>query len=159
MRPCVLGGLAFLLTLMPGAAGAQPIVVEGQVLDAEEAPVPYANVQVKGTTDGTATDGKGRFRFTTRRTGPVVLRASAVGYAPAERSIRLEPGDTTTVQFTLPSRSVQLDEAVVTGETYSTGPTSTATLNSTEAVTTPGAAGDLFRALQSFPGVAAPGDG
>jgi len=147
------------LMLVPAAAPAQPAVVDGQVGDAQGAPVPYANVRIEGTTDGAATDDTGRFRFTTQRTGPVVLRASAVGYDPAKRSIHLEPGDTTTVQFTLPSESVQLDEAVVTGETYSTGPASTATLSSTEAVTTPGAAGDLFRALQSFPGVASPGDG
>jgi hypothetical protein len=159
MRLRFIGGLILVLMLVPAAAPAQPAVVDGQVGDAQGAPVPYANVRIEGTTDGAATDDTGRFRFTTQRTGPVVLRASAVGYDPAKRSIHLEPGDTTTVQFTLPSESVQLDEAVVTGETYSTGPASTATLSSTEAVTTPGAAGDLFRALQSFPGVASPGDG
>ncbi|PSQ84443.1 MAG: hypothetical protein BRD30_11735, partial [Bacteroidetes bacterium QH_2_63_10] len=159
MRLRFAGGLALLLVLVPSTVPAQPAVVDGQVRDARGAPVPYANVRLAGTTDGAATDETGRFRFTTQRTGPVVLRASAVGYEPTERSIRLGAGDTTTVQVTLPATSVQLDEAVVTGETYSTGSASKATLGSTEAVTTPGAQGDLFRALQSFPGVASPGDG
>ncbi len=148
-----------MLALIPSVAPAQPAVVEGQVRDARGAPVPYANVQLDGAAVGTAAGGDGRFRLETTRTGSVVLRASAVGYPPVERSLRLRAGDTSTVRFTLRAESIELGEAVVTGETFSTGSPSEATLGSTEAVTTPGAAGDLFRALQSFPGVAAPGDG
>ena len=148
-----------MLALIPSVAPAQPAVVEGQVRDAQGAPVPYANVQIDGAAVGTAAGANGRFRFETTRTGSVVLRASAVGYTPVERSLRLRAGDTSTVRLTLRAESIELGEAVVTGETFSTGSPSEATLGSTEAVTTPGAAGDLFRALQSFPGVAAPGDG
>jgi hypothetical protein len=154
-------GFGFLVLLLgtPLPAAAQPAVVEGRVLKVEGDGVPYANVRLEGTTIGAATDGEGRFRFPTRRRGGATLRATAVGYQSATRRVRLRPGDTTTVRVTLRPASVQLDEAVVTGNAYSTGPDGGATLNSTEAVTTPGASGDLFRALQSFPGVAAPGDG
>jgi hypothetical protein len=158
MRPRLAGGLVLLLVLLPLTAAAQPAVVEGQVLDATSAPVSYANVRLAGSADGAATDTTGRFRFRTRQHGTVTLRASAVGHETAEQTVRLAPGDTTTVQLALSSSQVQLDEAVVTG-TYSTGPSETTTLDPTEAVTTPGAAGDFFRALQAFPGVAAPGDG
>jgi hypothetical protein len=134
--------------------------VEGRVRAADDrAGIPYATVHVRGTPVGTAARETGRFRFQTTRTGPVVLRTSAVGYDSVEQSIRLKAGDTTTVQLTLRVERVELDDAVVTGTPFSTGSPSEATLGSTEAVTTPGAAGDLFRALQSFPGVAAPGDG
>ena len=152
--------LVGLLALAAAPGLAQPAVVEGQVRDAEEGVgVPHANVQIEGTAIGAAAGEDGRFRFETTRLGSVVLQASAVGYDPVKRSIRLQAGDTTTVRLALRAESVELDEAVVTGETFSTGSPSEATLSSTEAVTTPGAAGDLFRALQSFPGVAAPGDG
>lgn len=87
------------------------------------------------------------------------MQASAVGYATAREVCRLAPGDTVTVDLVLSSKQVELDEAVVTREAYSTGSGSNATLGPTEAVTTPGANGDLFRALQAFPGVASPGDG
>ena len=158
---CARLGVQFfaLLLCVPLPLFGQPAVVTGHVQSGDGTGVSYANVRLAGTTVGTATDGQGRFQFTTRHKGAATLRASAVGYQSTEQSIRLRPGDTTSVAVTLPVASVQLDEAVVTGETYSTGPNSTATLSSTEAVTTPGAAGDLFRALQSFPGVAAPGDG
>jgi len=138
---------------------AQHAVVKGQVQKPDGTNVSYANVQIAGTTVGAATSENGQFQFATQRTGRVRLRASAVGHEPTEQSVRLQRGDTTTVALTLQSKSVELNEAVITGETYSTGPGSKATLSSTEAVTTPGAAGDLFRALQSFPGVASPGDG
>jgi len=158
---CARLGIQFfaLLLCAPLSLLGQPAVVTGHVQDGDGTEIPYANVRLAGTTVGAATDETGRFQFTTRRTGSVPLRASAVGYEASELSIHLRPGDTTTVAFTLPVARVQLDEAVITGATYSTGPASQATLSSTEAVTTPGAAGDLFRALQSFPGVASPGDG
>jgi vitamin B12 transporter len=151
-------GLVVLLALGAADSFAQPALVEGHVRDAAGTPVPYANVRLVGSTDGAATDEAGRFRFQTQEHGLVSLRASAVGYDTAEQSIPLRAGDTTTVALTLSTESVELDEAVVRG-TYSTGPGETTTLDPTEAVTTPGAQGDLFRALQSFPGVTAPGDG
>ena len=158
----VRSGLAFAflaLFALSATAHAQHSIVEGQVQTPNGRGVPYANVQIAGTAVGAATNEAGTFLFMTRRTGRVRLQASAVGYNATEVSVQLQRGDTTIVQLTLPPKSVHLEEAVVTGETYSTGPTSKATLSSTEAVTTPGSAGDLFRALQSFPGVAAPGDG
>ena len=151
-------GIILMLILGFTANFAQPAVLEGRVQDEAGTPVPYANVQLLNSTDGAATDKAGRFRFRTQAYGSVTLRASAVGYETAERSLRLRAGDTTTVALTLSTESVELDEAVVRG-TYSTGPDETTTLDPTEAVTTPGAAGDLFRALQAFPGMAAPGDG
>ncbi|WP_263788248.1 TonB-dependent receptor [Salinibacter grassmerensis] len=160
MRLRLIGALGIVLTLIPAVAPAQPAVVKGLVQDGRDAVgVPYANVQLKGTTIGTAAGENGRFRLETTRTGSVVLRASAVGYDPVEHSLRLRAGDTTTVRFVLRAERVELDGAVVTGEAFSTGSPTESTLGSTEAVTTPGAAGDLFRALQSLPGVAAPGDG
>ncbi len=151
--------LLALVAGVPLSTTAQPSLVDGTVQDPDGRGVPYANVQIDGTTDGTATDSTGRFRFRTRQSGALVLRASAVGYESAERSLSLRPGDTVSVQIELSPSRVQLEETVVTDDAYSTGPGSDATLSPTEAVTTPGAAGDLLRALHSFPGVASPGDG
>jgi hypothetical protein len=122
-------------------------------------PAVGANVWIVGTTSGAATDATGRFRFSTTCTGACRLRVSSIGYETRERRIALSPGDTASVRVTLRSERVMLDEAVVTGSAYTTGSESQATLSPVEAVTTPGASGDLFRALQAFPGVASPGDG
>ena len=140
------------------AQGDRPTVIQGRVVDPGGAGLPYASIRIDGTVIGTATDSTGHFRFTTRRTGAVTLRASMVGYADATRDVMLASGDTLTVRFRLRGKRVPLSEAVITGR-YTTGADAQATLSPLEAVTTPGASGDLFRALQAFPGVAAPGDG
>ena len=130
----------------------------GTVADAEGHPLPYANVQLTGTLAGAATDTTGAFRFTTTETGAHVLQASMVGFRPAARRIRLAPGDTVRVRFALRAAAVSLDGATVTADAYTVGGTD-GTMGPLEAVTTPGAMGDLFRALQSFPGVGQVGDG
>ena len=136
----------------------RPTVIQGRVVESGGTGLPYASIRIDGMVIGTATDSTGQFHFTTRRTGAVTLRASMVGYADATRDVMLASGDTLTVRFRLQGKRIPLAEAVITGR-YTTGAEAQATLSPLEAVTTPGASGDLFRALQAFPGVAAPGDG
>lgn len=152
-------GVWLVTTLFPLSVVAQSSLITGQIHNQKGAPVSYANVQVKGTTDGTATGQNGHFQFTIEQTGRVTLLISAVGFSAEERSISLSPRDTIRIHVVLSRTEVELDEAVVTGEMYTTGTDGNTTLEPTEAVTTPGAQGDLFRALHSFPGVTAPGDG
>ena len=147
------------------SAFAQPTSVEnaavvtGTVADASGAPLPFASVYLAGTTVGTATDSTGAFVFTTRRTGPHTLRASMIGYATASTDIHLTAGDTTRVPFRLRDQQVSMQEAVVTGARAPLDMDAQASLTPLEAVTTAGASGDLFRALQAMPGIGAPGDG
>ena len=154
--------LLMLLLLLPGLAlGQAPRAhVEGTVSDGDGEPLPYANVHLAGTTDGTATHSDGRFHFSTQRTGPHRLRVTMMGYETTERRIRLIPGDTLSVAIVLRETLVALDEAIVTADGFTTGDLSEATtLEPLEVVTTPGASGDIFRALQTFPGTATVDDG
>ena len=136
-----------------------PAVVAGRVLDADGRALPYASVRIDGSVAGAATDSTGHFQFATRQHGAAVLRASMVGYEDATTALTLAPGDTVRVRLRLPMRSLALAEARVTRARYTTGTEGQATLSPLEALTTPGASGDVLRALQAFPGVAAPGDG
>ena len=154
-------GLTLASVLLTNAALASPTtlaVVMGTVTDASGHPLPYANVQLTGTLAGAATDTSGFFRFKTTATGPHVLQASMIGFRPAERRVDLAPGDTLRIRFTLRTEALPLNGATVTAAAYTVGGTD-GTMGPLEAVTTPGAMGDLFRALQSFPGVAQSGDG
>jgi outer membrane cobalamin receptor len=85
--------------------------VTGTVMDAElNAPLPGANVVVKGTTNGTTTDFDGNFTLTTdAASGEVVI--SYVGYAPMTLSFN---GNTNLGTITLTSDNT-LDEIVITG--------------------------------------------
>jgi vitamin B12 transporter len=147
------------------SAEAQPTsaeniaVVIGTVADAAGAPLPFASVYLAGTTVGTATDSTGAFVFTTRRAGSHTLRASMLGYAAASTDIRLTAADTTRVSFRLRDQQMSMQEAVVTGARAPLDMDAQASLTPLEAVTTAGASGDIFRALQALPGIGAPGDG
>ncbi len=161
--------LAGLLALTHAAAavgqpakGAPPAVVAGTVVGSDEAPLAFANVMLAGTVAGAATAADGRFAFAVQATGTQTVRASMIGYAPATARVTLAPGDTARVRLTLRPRRVELGETVVTAEAAAspTGvPEGADTMTPLEAVTTPGASGDVFRALQALPGLARVGDG
>ncbi len=150
----------FCFVLLPGLAGfarAQTpdrAVVRGRVVDAAGDGMPFVNVSLEGTTDGAATDRNGAFAFATRQQGRRRVRATMIGYEPALRAVELSPGDTVVVRLVLKETLLRLEEAVVTAQAYTTGEAETVTLSPLEVVTTPGAAADIFRAIQTFPGVA-----
>ena len=84
--------------------------VRGIVVDANE-PLPYATIQVKGTTLGTTTDEAGRFELNLPA-GTHELIASYVGYV-SEKQTLTAPTDR-PVTFTL-SANAELREVVITG--------------------------------------------
>ena len=157
MRCCGLFLIGSLFLALSAQAQA-PTVVEGRVTNQDGHSVAYANVQLMDTLIGAATDTTGTFTFHTSVEGAHRLRVSSVGYRPSVRRVQLSPGDTVRVPVTLTSTAVNLSEATVTASAYTVSGTD-GTMGPLEAVTTPGAMGDLFRALQSFPGVAQVGDG
>ena len=95
---------------------AQSGSVEGVVRDAEsQEPLPGANVVLDGTGYGTSTDAEGTFRLGSVPTGDYTLRVTFVGFASAERPIRVQAGQTTTVDVTLEETAFVGEEIVVTG--------------------------------------------
>ena len=161
MTSCV----SWLFALLGGACFAaavhaqDPAVVQGQVVDGAGDPVAFANVQIAGTTDGTATGRDGRFRFATRRLEKREIVASFIGYAPARQTLRLAPGDTAAVRLVLRRVLIELGETAVTASTWSTGEKEDVTLSPLDVLTTAGAAADIFRAVKTFPGAAMVDDG
>ena len=137
----------------------EPTAVRGQIVDGDDRPLAFANVQLIGTTVGATSQLDGSFRFLARRQGVWRLRASFIGYESAYRGLHLVPGDTVVVHLVLRRKLIELGETIVATSTYSTGDAETVTLSLLEVVTTPGASADIFRAFQSLPGVAAVGDG
>lgn len=94
---------------------AQEATVEGQVLDGSMGgPLPDANVQVAETMNGTITDGNGMYSLTVEP-GTVTLKASFTGYESTTQTVEVEVGETVTVDFSLTSGEVGIDEVVVVG--------------------------------------------
>ena len=98
---------------VPAAPQAQTVekrTVKGQVTDENGEPVPGANVYLKGTTIGVATDINGNYSLAFEDTHTVLV-ASFVGYKTMEVLI----GENETVNFRLEPENEALAEVVVTG--------------------------------------------
>ncbi|WP_440134230.1 carboxypeptidase-like regulatory domain-containing protein, partial [Chitinophaga sancti] len=98
-----------LVTLITGLH-AQERVVTGKITGPDGAPVPYATVQVKGTTRGTTADQSGIFKIAVDA-NKVVLQIRSVGYTMKEISAT----SGSTVNISLVQDNQNLQEVVVTG--------------------------------------------
>ena len=83
--------------------------VSGTVTDSDGAPLPGANVLVKGTTNGTQTDFDGNYSISTESSATLVF--SYIGFAPQEVSVNGQ----STINVTLIEDASLLDEVVITG--------------------------------------------
>jgi TonB-linked SusC/RagA family outer membrane protein len=102
------------------AAHAQTGRITGQVTDtAGGRPIAGVEITVVGTGDralaGVRTDAAGRYTLGAAPAGSVQLRARMLGFAPKDRTVTVTAGQTTTADFALSQRSIQLDQVVVTG--------------------------------------------
>ncbi|QIP13225.1 TonB-dependent receptor [Spirosoma aureum] len=109
LHASILGAVMLLWSLN---ASAQDRRVTGKVTGAD-GPVPGANVVLKGTTTGTATDANGAYSLNVRGAAPIIV-ISAIGFKTQEVTV----GNRTAVDVTLEDESTALSEVVVTG--YST---------------------------------------
>jgi outer membrane receptor for ferrienterochelin and colicins len=78
--------------------------------------IPFANIGIKGTTIGTATDETGHFQLVNLPIGEFTVSASTVGYKTQERRITLESGKTIEIKFELERDVMDLEEVVVSAD-------------------------------------------
>lgn len=88
---------------------AQSRRVSGTILDNGDAPLPGANVQLKGTNTGTVTDADGKYSIQAQE--GAVLVVSYIGYIKQEVPV----GSQTTLNVNLKSEASSLSEVVVVG--------------------------------------------
>ncbi|MGM8361956.1 TonB-dependent receptor [Flavobacterium sp. ARAG 55.4] len=93
-----------------GQMNIQQIQIKGTVKDADEMPIPGANVSVKGTTVGTTTDFDGNYVLTVPATAEVLV-FSYLGMKTTE----VEINGRSVVSVSLKSDAAALDEVVVIG--------------------------------------------
>ncbi len=135
-------------------------IIAGSVKDEESKPIEGANVQIVGTYDGDVTNPSGNFRFITSANGKIDIRASLIGYEAITKSLHVGSTDSIYVELILRQGSVNLKEVVITASAFTTGEEQKGvTLRSLDVVTTPGAAADIFKTVQTFPGVVSMDEG
>ncbi|WP_343487104.1 TonB-dependent receptor [Allomuricauda sp. d1] len=79
------------------------------------APVPFANIILKGTAMGTASDENGFYKIDDLAPGKYVLLASVIGFEPYRQSFLIGKADDLTLNIELLPSAEALDETVVTG--------------------------------------------
>lgn len=88
--------------------------IYGKVTDSQNNPLPGANVIVKNTTLGAATNKEGKFVIKNLKNGNYTIRVSYFGYATLEIPVIIANSNT-EINFHLQETSIDLNAVVVTG--------------------------------------------
>lgn len=94
------------------SARETPRQVSGRVTDENGETLPYANILVKGTTHGTASDLNGNYQLEITKPGEYNLIVKYAGFAPFEQRVFLSSD--TTINFRLKEDALNLNEVTVT---------------------------------------------
>ncbi|WP_303925742.1 TonB-dependent receptor [Draconibacterium sediminis] len=151
-------GLILLLFGLPICILAQNAAVTGKVVDAvSNEPLPFVNVLVSGTSNGTVTDETGHFEFRNLTPGFIRIEASFVGYKKAISSeVEVNNSSAPFVEILLEKSVSELDEVTVTASPFRKtieSPVSLRSIGIGEIEKSPGANRDISKIIQSFPGV------
>ena len=126
--------------------------IKGKVIDGttQEA-IPFANVVIEGTQNGTATDFDGNFTISNVNPGYVKLDISVVGYErKLSEDLFVTPSKTPFVEIKLKSSSTELKEVVIETSKFrktEESPVSLQTLGIEEIEKNPGGGIDISRVI------------
>lgn len=152
--------LTFVLALMSPALaqaqsaipGAPPRLISGVVIDAEShAPIAGAEV-IAGSVHAT-TDAAGRFEVRVPP-GETPVTVTAAKYFPLTNTFDVRTADVTTAEFALPRDAGFSTSVAVVAEAPTAAPAA-ATVAPVQVLRTPGALDNVYRTLQTLPGVQA----
>ena len=133
-------------------------VITGNVTQEKGETMPGANAYLQGTYDGASTNENGEFKFKTSKSGQYILRVEFMGYEPYSGKVELK-GDTIRLKIQLKEAFNQLNAVTITAGTFEASDKKQAvTITPRDMLTTAGAAGDVYGALQSLPGTTTNGE-
>jgi hypothetical protein len=134
-------------------------VIKGRVYNAKtNEGVPFATIQIWGTTTGAVTDFDGNFSFTGVKPGYVELRVSSVGYKPyISSAILVTNSNQVNIEIPLEELAINIGEVVIKASPFikkAETPVSVRIIGIDEIEKNPGGNRDISKVIQSFPGVA-----
>jgi hypothetical protein len=134
--------------LLVRVAAAEPIAIEGRVVDMSGKPVRGASVSVEGAADAVTTDKSGHYRISGVEPGASLV-VIANGYAAALGTAMTEAVD----DIVLLAEEQAAETIEIEGE-RPPGAQGAATLKREQLQRMPGAGNDVMRAVSAMPGVA-----
>ncbi|MDW7679261.1 MAG: TonB-dependent receptor [bacterium] len=137
-------------------------IISGEVRDAvTKQPLLGVNIVIVGTDMGAASSENGYYVIKNVDTGKYTLKASMIGYETSVVTVvNINPNRNHSVNFELNPTILEMEEVVVTADNFSKcdeNPVSFRTIDPEEIRRSPGSAEDIFRVMQSMPGVATAG--
>jgi hypothetical protein len=130
----------------------EKIRIEGSIKDEKNKPIPYVNVFILNTTDGTMSDDEGNFSFRTAAKGKVIFISSIVGYEKFTKEIEITLPNY-HFKIVMKEKAVNLKEAIVTGSSYGSEKEKGLVISRMDVLTTPGGAADIFQSIKTLPGL------
>lgn len=156
MKLCVLLLIFMLCVSAISAQQHTPTRISGKVTDNNGMPVEFANIYIKGTTEGGISLEDGTFVFDTSLGGKVTVVASFMGFEPV--SVTADVGELSGITIRLKPVLNSLKEVVVYSGNYQLqSASSLSRKNAVDLATTAGSGGDLIKAISLLPGTQAPG--
>lgn len=125
--------------------------ISGKVTDTKGNPIEGANVYLEGTYDGTSSDEKGNFSFTTSEKGQQTLTVSFISFETYIKTANVSTFK--NLKIVLREDVNTLDAVNINAGTFEAGDNAKVTaLKPLDVVTTASALGDFVGALQTLPG-------
>ena len=133
-------------------------IITGKVTREQGEALPGANIYLKGTYDGTSANENGQFILKTTKKGAFDLCIGFIGYELFVQKVELK-GDSIHFNIGLKEAFSQMNAVTITAGTFEAGDKKQAvTITPLDMVTTAGANGDVYGALQSLPGTTTNGE-
>jgi hypothetical protein len=114
------GGFAVVSALMlftPRLVVAQQAILTGVVrVRVSETPVANATITVEGTPLTVRSDSLGRYQLRNVPAGPQILAVRRLGYAPTRRPVNVPTSGAVTVDLTVATSALQLDQLITTAD-------------------------------------------
>ncbi len=147
-----------LFLLLSLSAFSQTTIIIGNITQEQGEPLPGVNIYLQGTYDGSSSNADGNYLLKTSRTGQQTLRVEFMGYEPIARPVTLS-GDTLRLNFKPKETFNELSSVTITAGTFEASDKKQAvTITPLDMMTTAGAAGDVYGALQALPGTTTNGE-
>jgi hypothetical protein len=134
-------------------------VISGRVYNSKtNEGVPFATVQIWGTSTGAFTDSEGKFSLSGLKPGFVELRVSSIGFKPfISSAVMVTNSHQVSLDIALEEAGISIGEVVIKASPFIRkveSPVSARIIGIDEIEKNPGGNRDISKVIQSFPGVA-----
>jgi hypothetical protein len=141
------------LLLLGNIFSQSKIKIEGNILDEDKKPLQMVMVYISNSGDGVMSDEQGKFSFSTKLSGKIILSANLIGYKKFSKEIDLADQKKISIEIEMIESALKMKESVVSASSFGSEKGKGLVLSRIDVLTTPGGAADLFQSLKTMPGI------